>query len=236
MAADEPDEARLPRPARWEIVGAWLHIWTPPRGTYVPPVPMWRLLAATLVTAVAITVAVIVIGGWKENGEEQERRAAAAAEARHLDKLARDQSPRRATVSVRAAAGTSPDELRAAVVGQLEEAITADAQARSDAGTLTSRAERTDCRPYYRPWRADPPDPPIDARRAGYECTAVSSDIKANSSTRAGRLGYPFWARVDFTTGKVVWCKINPRGAERGIGGDRYVALDPDCDLDGRAS
>ena len=238
MAADDRNEANLPRPARWEIVGAWLHIWTPPRGTYVPPVPVWRLLAAAVVTAAAITALVIVIAGWKEHGEQNERRVAAAAEARQLERLERDQSPHRALLSVEAAAraSSSDAELRSAVVGQLEEAITADAQARNRAGTFDALVERTDCKPFVRPFRAHPPEPSVRSRDAGYECTAVTSDIKANVYTRAGRLGYPFWARLDFVTGEAVWCKINPRGGERGIGGDLYVALSPECDLDGKAS
>ena len=36
------DSERLPRAGRLEILGAWLHVWTPPRDTYVPPPPPLR--------------------------------------------------------------------------------------------------------------------------------------------------------------------------------------------------
>jgi hypothetical protein len=65
----------------FEVVGAWLGWWTPPRGAVVPPVP-WRriVIAAVVLVAVLGTAGAIVIPDVVENREaaaERERRAEA---------------------------------------------------------------------------------------------------------------------------------------------------------------
>jgi hypothetical protein len=228
------DDSSLPRASRWEIVGAWLHIWTPGRGTYVPPVPVGRLLAALVAAVVACTALAVAVANWKERAEERDRAASAAADGRIRVELAREQTPHRARLDAvvpSAATAAGKEKARQIVLDRLESAITADARQRHASGTLPSRVERTGCVPYVRPRVAHPPSPSPTARRASYECLAVTSDIEPTARTVPGELGYPFWARVDFRTGKVVWCKVSPRAAERGIGGDLYVALDRDCDL-----
>jgi hypothetical protein len=50
------------RLSRFELLGAWLGLWTAPRDVEVPPVP-WRriaVVAAVLVAAVGIAAAVLV--------------------------------------------------------------------------------------------------------------------------------------------------------------------------------
>ena len=42
------------RASRWEILGAWLRIWTPPRDVEVPPVPRRLLAAVAGVIAAAV--------------------------------------------------------------------------------------------------------------------------------------------------------------------------------------
>ncbi|MEA2195495.1 MAG: hypothetical protein QOG42_1929, partial [Solirubrobacteraceae bacterium] len=50
------------RASRWETLGAWLRIWTPPRDVEIAPVP-WRavaLLAAALAVATAACVVLVL--------------------------------------------------------------------------------------------------------------------------------------------------------------------------------
>ncbi|MEA2139427.1 MAG: hypothetical protein QOG56_2577, partial [Solirubrobacteraceae bacterium] len=50
------------RASRWEIVGAWLRIWTPPRDVEIPPFPRRRaLVAAVVLGGVAAALALAVI-------------------------------------------------------------------------------------------------------------------------------------------------------------------------------
>ena len=227
---------RPPRASNWEIVGAWLHIWTPPRECYVPPVPVRRLLAAAVLVVAVIVAGVVKIGDWKQESRERERQATIASGERYRARLAREQAPRRLRVANTAAAGVSQDDLprrRSRLLRALERAITADAHARHRRGLLSVRVESTECKPYVRPPVERPPEPPLTAARARYECLGVTSRIRATSVNEPGSLGYPFWARVDFRRGRAVWCKVNPRAAERAIAGDRYVPLHPACDLEG---
>src|SRR3954471_2323182 len=60
------------------------------------------------------------------------------------------------------------------VIASLEQSITRDAVARWHAGSLNARVHRTVCEHLVRPNRQNPPPPPLDAREAGYECTAVT--------------------------------------------------------------
>jgi hypothetical protein len=52
------NDPRLPRATRIEILGAWLHVWTPPRDRYVPPPPVRRIL---IWSAIGLAVAAVVI-------------------------------------------------------------------------------------------------------------------------------------------------------------------------------
>ena len=66
----------------FETVGAWLHLWTPPREVEVPPVPKRKLAIGALIAAVvlgaAAAVAVPAIDSGKKEGAAQRRAKAAA--------------------------------------------------------------------------------------------------------------------------------------------------------------
>src|SRR3954469_7078806 len=119
-----------PRLSRWEILGAWLHVWTPPKGLEVPPVP-WRKVAAwaalaVLVIGAAAALAVPRIDQSKEKGAAERAREAAAAVNAERARLRADQSIHRLAIP----AGVS-------AVGALESAITADAKERVAAKTIS---------------------------------------------------------------------------------------------------
>jgi hypothetical protein len=70
------------------------------------------------------------------------------------------------------------------------------------------------------------------ATAAAYECTAITHVIPGSSHNIPGAIGYPFWARVNFRRGTFLWCKVNLRPGERGIGGEpAVVALPAACNL-----
>jgi hypothetical protein len=119
-----------------------------------------------------------------------------------------------------------------AAVDALERAMTRDAVARWHAGSLNARVHRTVCEHLVRPNRQHPPPPPLDAREAGYECTAVTTDSPPSSRTERAIIGFPFWARLNFRTGRLAWCKVNLLPSEHGIGDSlAFVPLPRVCDV-----
>src|SRR3954452_22879157 len=92
----ERDPTRL---SRFEVLGAWLRVWTPHRDAEVPPVPVRRILAWTLaglvVLGAAAVVAVPAIQDAKRRGDERDARALAAERARERRAIERAQVPHR---------------------------------------------------------------------------------------------------------------------------------------------
>src|SRR4051795_1222250 len=89
-------KSRDPRLTRWETIGAWLHVWTPPKGLEVPPVP-WRKLAiwgtvGVIVLGAAAAVAVPRIDASKKEGAAERARAQAVAAAAEAARLRADQA------------------------------------------------------------------------------------------------------------------------------------------------
>ncbi|HEV7462277.1 MAG TPA: hypothetical protein VGN78_17220 [Solirubrobacteraceae bacterium] len=220
-----------PRLSRFETVGAWLHLWTPPRDAVVPPVP-WRRIG------IGAAIAAIVLGAlaaWlvpridraKRHHAATEQRRLAALSAQERRVLARDQ---RLHAGRAGALPSNPVAAQHAVLADLGRAITADARRRTAAGTLAGHVLTTTCAPFTRgPVRVAPPP---TSTAAGYECTAVTREIPRSSRNIAGAIGYPFWARVNFRRGTFAWCKVNLRPGERGVGGEAaVVALPPACNL-----
>jgi hypothetical protein len=198
-----PRSAERKRLTRWEIVGAWLRIWTPPRGADVPPVPRRKLAVwgAAFLAAVGAGLALIVppLESGKRRGEAErarEQRAAVAAEARRL----------RADQRVHLA--TAPDG--ADLVPALEARVEADAKARARAGTISGPVIDTQCTP------ADPNVIQFPGSRV-YKCFVKTST--GHTGVLAGDqfgTGYPFIATIYTRTRKLAWCKQNPRADEKG--------------------
>ena len=220
-----------PRLSRFETVGAWLHVWTPPRDAVVPPVP-WRRIG------IGAAIAAVVLGtlaAWlipridraKRRDAAAEQRQLAALSARERRVLVRDQRLHAGRAS---ALPADPAAAQRTAVADLERAITADARARTAAGTLAGHVLTTTCTPFTR--GAVRVTPPPTATAAGYECTAVTREIPRSARNIAGAIGYPFWARVNFRRGTFQWCKVNLPPGEQGIGGEAaVVALPAACNL-----
>lgn len=189
------DHARFERPARWEIVGAWLHVWTPPRGTAVPPVP-WRWLTAAavglaLLGVLVVTVVAPAIDRAKRRTAAAEARTAAENRAAERVRLRHDQ---RATV-VRLRRG--------AIAPQVEAAVDRSARARVHSGELRAPNQilRTTCKG---PARAP-------AGRLSYSCLAATT---VSTGPRVLTVGFPFVAVVSADRRSLAWCKENPFAGE----------------------
>jgi hypothetical protein len=214
------DPDRPPKAKPLEVLGAWLHIWTPPRDVEIPPVPR-RWAAALGVGALALValVAFVVmpaIDTDKRADADRRARAAAEAKAQRDAQVRRDQTPRTGG-DPELAPATTPEDRRT-LVHELETAITTDANARFAAGTVSSRTRSTDCAPFL----GGPPAEDDPARtRATYDCTALIREIRGENSS--GRLGYPFRAIVDFRAASWTFCKVNPIPSEQSIPDPRTV-------------
>jgi hypothetical protein len=223
------EDRRGVRLGRFETVAAWLRLWTPPRDAVVPPVP-WRRIAigglcVTLLLGAAAVVAIPRIDESKENARQRERGEAARRDAAERRRIIRDQ---RATFgSAARPEGLGELAARRKLLRTVEGRITADARKRAAAGELQSRAKRTGCVPAPSSVERRGAEEVPSRRRDAYDCLVVTRDIPATESNRAGALGYPFRAVVDFERFTFAWCKTNPLPGERAVPDPRRLPLLP---------
>jgi type II secretory pathway pseudopilin PulG len=224
-----PEEVRL---AWWEVLGAWLRIWTPPRGARVPPVPRAKVVIVVLaVIAVAGGLTALLAPGINRANKSHARTEtrqlaqARAAERRRLRRLeVAHFGGSRARPTGRSPAAER--RLRRAVLGDLERAITRDARARARRGQLQGPIRGTSCDPFPPTVSNVGPETTLRGTIGKYACTAIE-DYIPNGSAGRGALGYPFWAKVNFTTRRFAWCEISPRAGERTVGQDLAVVPPP---------
>src|SRR4051812_11658246 len=229
------DPTRL---SRFEVLGAWLHLWTPHRDAEIPPVPVRRILAwsavALVVLGAAAAVIVPVVQDAKRRGDARDARALAAAQARERRAVEIQQRPRRGHApKPRDPARLSPAEQlrrRAALLRTSEAAVLADARRRVETGAFHNRVRTVQCRKT--PPGSDPRAPRAEAhlpeRGGAYDCIAVTRFIP-NGADR-GALGYPFRLVVDYGRFAYVWCKSTPVPGEQVIPDPRsVVGLPAEC-------
>jgi hypothetical protein len=204
-----------PRLTRWETVGAWLHVWTPPKGIDVPPVP-WRKLAlwgavSALVIGAAAAIAVPRIDQGKKEGAAERAREQAATVAAEEARLKVDQAVHRLTVP----AGI-------ALVPELEAAVTKDAQARVRAKTISGPVLSTRC---------DPAGTAVTqfAGSRVYKCFVTTATGLPGQGGDIIGTGYPFVATIYTKQRLLAWCKQNPRADEKGSRGMVHVKVSPVC-------
>ena len=182
---------------------------------------LWIATGVVLVLAaggIGYLIASPSINHLKKTAAEREAERNAAFIKRETARLKAEQRLHRGV-------GASTSRTPAALVTDLRAAITADARARVAAKTFRGPIQETDC-------EAVTHGPYVPNKvRGGYECVAVSSEI-AKGVEVGGKIGYPFWAIVDFRRRTFAWCKINPRGGERAIQSLEPVINPPaGCDL-----
>jgi type II secretory pathway pseudopilin PulG len=204
-----------PHLSRWELVGAWLHVWTPPKGLEVPPIP-WRKVALwsvglAIVLAIAAAIAVPRINQAKKEGAAERARQALAADNAERARLRADQNVHRVAIPAGAQAVTV-----------LQNAISADARARVRAKTITGPVQSTSCTP------AGSSATQFPASRV-YKCfVETASSIQGEGKDVLGS-GYPFVATIYTEQHSAAWCKENPHADEKGSRGDVRVKLSPVC-------
>jgi hypothetical protein len=174
-------------------------------------------VGGSIFVAVAIVATIVLAPRIAESNRERKadaRRQGEAALAARVERLRAEQRPHRG----RSEAGAS----RAVVFTALQDAILADARARSTAGKLHGpAASRVECEPL------DGADP--NAERVAYDCIAVTSDIPSSASSPRGVIGHPFRAVADYSTGRFTWCKVSGRPGEGSLTSPGLVRIPRPC-------
>jgi hypothetical protein len=218
----ERDPTRL---SRFEVLGAWLHIWTPHRDAEVPPVPVRRILVWGLVSLVVLGGASLVIvpaiRDAKRRGETRDARALAASNARLRRAIERAQRPHRGRAprprDLARLGAAERLRLRSALLRRSEVAVLADARQRVRTRAFHNPVRALEC--HRTPPGSDPKAPGAEAdlaaRIGAYDCIAVTRFIP-NGADR-GALGYPFRLVVDYARFAYVWCKSTPVPGEQAL-------------------
>jgi hypothetical protein len=231
----ERDPTRL---SRFEVLGAWLHLWTPHRGAEIPPVPVRRILAWTAVGLVvlggAALLAVPAIQDAKRSGDARDAREAAARQAHERRAIELAQRPHRGHAArPRGLARLSAAQqlrARSALLRGSEAAILADARGRVKSGAFKTPVSTVQCRrtPPGSDPRAPGAEAHLDERIGAYDCIAITHFIP-NGADR-GALGYPFRLVVDYQRFAYVWCKSTPVPGEQVIPDpSKVVTLPREC-------
>jgi hypothetical protein len=222
-------EKERQRATALESLGAWLRIWTPPRDVEVRPVPKRALLAAgAALVLVGIAIAVLVAPAIDDSKQRADARERAAEDARREAAARRAAESQRPTTvalaALRPPAGSSAGErraARAALVAEVEERITASAQARAAAGEFRRPTGPTACQraPGTQEAATD-----LTVGRGVFNCDTTIRPIAATETNEGGSLAYPFRAVIDFTTYRATWCKTSPPPGEQIVPDPRRVA------------
>jgi hypothetical protein len=210
-----------------EILGAWLHIWVPPRDAVVPPIPWRKIGIGTGIGAVIVGIGLaILIPRIDSSKEEYAARKAAekrAAVAQNRARITKSQTPRHGDASsLLPPAGASAAEVAAAKARLMERVkadILADARARAAAGEM---------RPVNRVASCDPtPGTPTSGPVGVFDCFLPTREIARTARTAAGAIGYPFRTVVDYKTFTYAWCKTEQVPGEMLVLNAKDVTLLP---------
>ena len=204
----EMEERRL---GPLEVLGAWLGVWTPPRGAVVPPVP-WRAIAigGTLVALVLLVAAVLLVPGIVDDRKQADERAREAAQRAHERALAtadREMRPRTGTGTADPGDGASEagrTRAREALLAKAHDALQADAAIRG-----AGKVHGLDCEPFPRGSAPRPPVGDLAVERAVYQCVAVTSRF-GEGTEEEGVIGIPFRLVTDFAGGSFAFCRVVP--------------------------
>lgn len=207
------------RASRWEILGAWLRIWTPPRDVEIAPLPrraaagLAAVLAALVVAGILLVAPALDRAKQRETASEQRAQAAATrAKRARLRFDQRAQTARARAVARHYAAGREA-AARTALLRHARRSVERDARARVAAGEFEVPVRFVRCRPQQ---GGAPP-------RVRLSCFAVTTQ-----TTRV-RVGQPFLVAGSLRDGRYAWCHTNPPPGEGAAGVGVYVALPAAC-------
>ncbi len=195
---------------------------------------LWRRIPraariALVVAIVGLVGAILAIApGIRESKSERDRaeqqqrqRAAAAREAR----IRREQRPR----FVNGPAATSGVAARRRLVDAAAASVLADARRRVAAGQLSGPIQGVDCEPFPRNVAGIGAEDSTHQRFGRYQCLAVTARFEETEKTSGGLLGHPYRLRIDFDSGRYVFCKIAGRPAEGQLKRDLGVTVPTVC-------
>jgi hypothetical protein len=206
--------------SRWEILGAWLRIWTPPRDVEIPSVSRRGAAgAAALCVAVAVLAVTVIapaIDRAKQRGAARQARDHAAFVRHERARLARDQRPvfARAPRAARLYEAGRVGEARAMLLADAQRRIARYSSARVAAGTLAGPVRSVRCRPRPGPSGA----------RVRLGCLAITAHGPGTTT-----VGQPFTVAGSLRDGRYAWCHENPGGGEGSSGTGIDVPLSPSC-------
>jgi hypothetical protein len=165
-------------------------------------------VAALLVTAAALTPAIL---GSSEDGSDSELRERAERRAQLARALRVEQRPRfrrSGSVAPPGAAAERQLEARAGLMDELPAAILADARLRVRRGALDGPIRRVQCEPHPRTVEGVGADSDLSRRSGSYSCIAVTAEFGRTEESIGGVIGHRYRARVDFESGRYAFCKI----------------------------
>jgi hypothetical protein len=204
-----------------EILGAWLHLWTPPRDVTIPPVP-WRKLAlgfgvGALLLGIALAIMIPRINEGKEQRAAEERVAAAKSAAANRARVTELQKPRTGSAAaLLPPAGASFSERMAArdeLLRTVERAITTDAQARAARGEMSKVKGPTTCAPT--------------SSEGLFDCYTVVRLVPKVETNAAGSIGYPFRAKLNYENFSYSFCRVEQFPGEKLVPDPRSVVQLP---------
>jgi hypothetical protein len=201
-------------------------------GFFELPAFLWRKLPRAGRVAVALlgaglVVLAVVLSPVIQRSKEKHARAEAALSARlerqEIAEIRREQRPRFARGTPAGANVAARERLVASAAASID----ADASRRSAAGEFHGPILRVNCDPY--PPSTAAADQAPSSASGRYNCLAVTSDIPATAGNRAGVVGHPYRAKIDFLTGRYAFCKIRGRPGELAVRADSPVAVPRAC-------
>ena len=203
-------------------------------GFFELPAWLWRKLpragkVAVALLGAALVVLAIVLSPVIQDSKEKRARSEAAERARlreqEIVEIRREQRPRLARGTP---AGTDV-AARERLVASTADSIQADASKRAAAGEFHGPILRVSCEPFPRGGSAPPADQVPSLATGRYSCHAITSDIPATSGNRAGVVGHPYRAKIDFRNGRYAFCKIRGRPGELAIRSDARIRVPRVC-------
>jgi hypothetical protein len=198
----------------FERLGAWVGLWTPPRGVVVPP-PPWRAIGIgaaifAVLAGTAAALAVPQIADEREADRSRSERAEAERRAAFLAYVDREQAPRHGSAEPDPGAGAAASRrraVRAALVASAATSVARDARRRTDKDV--ERAAQ--CVPFPRTLEGQDQARDLSRRAGAYNCTAVTSRFGSESQAGGeGIIGIPFRVVARFDRGRYAWCRIIP--------------------------
>jgi hypothetical protein len=213
-----------PRATRWEIIGARLRIWTPPRDVEIPPISR-RAVAVTItalvVAAVAgLTLVAPAIDRSKDRTAARERREHAASVRSERARLIAEQRAHhgRSAAAARLHAAGRDAAARAALLADARAQVDRDVRARVAAGKLDGPIRDVRC--HYSAGDSGP--------RLHMDCLAITSSLTGRPGPSV-YVGHPFVVGASLRDGRYAWCKENPLPGEGSAGQGVSVALAAAC-------